>query len=652
MLGLLCDGLVQSEFDSVSALQIQSWQSQLLVLQNAVRLLIAEVPSSGSDLIILEYVIPVLRRRIDCVLLSQDKVFVIEYKGGATTSAKSAVIQVTDYALDLGDFHEHCRSVQIFALALGQFSDISDTASDKVRVTSNSQDLFKVLFELISREPIHPPIHKENWRNGRYFPVPHVVQAAVSSFNNHDVAELAHSRADKGSLSRTVDALVSAVSLAQKTDSKHLLVVTGVPGAGKTLAGLLAVSQVTEKLDISQEQATYLSGNIPLVRVIREALYRDRKEKEQARSVQFNRRTRRRDIENLVHEMHRFVTDSYGKSSPPVARMIVFDEAQRAWSQTKNLKKFQRDVSEPEMVIDMMDKHDGWAVVVALVGGGQEIHDGEAGLEAWGTAVLKFPEWRVWSSQPAILGGPSVAGSRLFPANVTPPNLEVKSELHLDVSFRALNAESSAGWVNAILDGRISEARTLSEADLPIVRTRNLETARNWLKEHQLGSRRVGLVASSAAERLRSIGVETPTFSFMQGIDYVRWFLDPAGDIRSSNQLEVALSEFEVQGLELDYVGLVWGGDLLFDDDGPVVRKFSGSAWQKSISKSDLDSLSDSRKRQYQEGLNRYRVLMTRFRSGMVIYVPPGNAADETVLPQNFDLVFQYLEKCGIRSLD
>lgn len=445
---------------------------------------------------------------------------------------------------------------------------------------------------------------------------------------------------------------MNAVSIAQDANSKLLLIVTGVPGAGKTLAGLRAVSQVTERLDLSRQQATYLSGNIPLVKVIREALYRDRKEKEKACNVPFKSRTRRRDIENLVHEMHRFVTDSYGKGSPPVARMIVFDEAQRAWSRAKNLKKFQRDVSEPELVIELMDKHDGWAVVVALVGGGQEIHDGEAGLEAWGTAVSKFPDWKVWSSQAALSGGPSVAGSRLFTANDIPVNVQVKSELHLDVSFRALNAESSAAWVNAFLSGRTSEARTLAGSNLPIVRTRNLEKARNWLKEHQLGSRRVGLVASSAAERLRAIGIETPTFSFMQGIDYVRWFLNPAGDIRSSNQLEVALSEFEVQGLELDYVGLVWGGDIIFGDDGLVVRKFGGSSWQTSISRSDLDSSTDSKRRMYQEGLNRYRVLMTRFRSGMVIYVPPGNSADATVQPQDFELIFQYLGRCGVRSLD
>lgn len=205
LLGLLTDGLAQSGFDSISALQIQSWKTQLSVLQDAVKLLLNEVPSSGSDLIILEYVIPVLRRRIDCVLLTKDKVIVIEYKGGTTTTAKSALLQATDYALDLSDFHEYCRSVQIFALALGQFIDHAQTASDKVWLAWNSQDLFSILIELITREPLYPAINQDIWRTGRYFPVPHVVQAAVSAFNNHDVADIAHSRADKGSLSRTID---------------------------------------------------------------------------------------------------------------------------------------------------------------------------------------------------------------------------------------------------------------------------------------------------------------------------------------------------------------------------------------------------------------------------------------------------------------
>lgn len=343
-----------------------------------------------------------------------------------------------------------------------------------------------------------------------------------------------------------------------------------MPGAGKTLAGLNAVQLLAHELDLDVEQASFLSGNSPLVAVIQEAL---------KRSIGSRKRDVGRSVRSRIREIHRFVRDSYGDTRPPADRLIVFDEAQRAWTAAKNFKKFERDVSEPEMVLEIMGRHDGWAVIIALVGGGQEIHGGEAGLAAWGDAIAMHPEWEIIASPEAVTGGPEVAGSRLFREghpNLEATKVQLDATLHLAVSKRSYETDVTAAWVNAVLDGRVSEAETLATKGLPVHMTRDMHVARSWLMANAKGNRRAGLVASSGAARLRADGVETPTFKFLQGIDYVKWFLEPSGDHRSSNQLEVALSKFEMQGLEIDLAGLLWGGDLVFPDGQVVARSLRG----------------------------------------------------------------------------
>ncbi len=643
--GRLANGLVAAGFESVAALQLGSWRGQIQALQAALRKVISKLPGSSEDTILLEYTIPVIRRRLDALIIHDDKIVVIEYKEGHSARAKAALRQAQDYALDLADFHEHSRDVQLFPVAVGSFPDWPGESICSRGVAVSVPSLAHVLIHIFSKDIQYRPIDQGLWARGRYFPVPQIVEAAVAAFNGHRVQELALSRADPGSLDRSKQLIVEAVARARQTNSKILCVLTGVPGAGKTLAGLNAVSEVVAELHLETEQATYLSGNTPLVNVLREALYRDRKRR--------GERVTRRSLDVLIQEMHRFVKDVYDEDKAPAARMIVFDEAQRAWSQEKNRKKFQRSISEPGMVFEVMDRHDGWAVVVALVGGGQEIHSGEAGLEEWGDAISSYPNWTIWASPAAVEGGPALAGSRLFRDRTTCTNVLLqKADLHLNVSLRSIDAENSAAWVNSMLEGKSDDAAAIARKGLPIYRCRSIQALRRWLSENQFGSRRSGLVASSSAERLRAVGVETPTYSFMGGIQYVRWFLEPSGDVRSSNQLEVALSEFEVQGLELDFVGLLWGGDLLFDSAGPIVRRFSGASWQNGIRKPV--SLFDDEKveKAYQEGINRYRVLMTRYRKAMVIFVPEGASNDPTRSPDEFDRVFEYLGACGLRELD
>jgi len=356
-----------------------------------------------------------------------------------------------------------------------------------------------------------------------------------------------------------------------------------------------------------------------------------------------------RSVRSRIREIHRFVRDTYTDIRPPADRLIVFDEAQRAWTAAKNLKKFEREISEPEMVLEIMGRHNGWAVIVALVGGGQEIHGGEAGLAAWGDAIAKHGQWEVITSPEAVLGGPSVAGSRLF--RETPgvrPIVRLDSALHLAISKRSYETDVTAAWVNAVLDGREEEARTLAADRLPIHLTRDIGAARCWLLARTKGHRRAGFVASSGAARLRADGVETPTFSFLGGIDYVKWFLEPAGDHRSSNQLEVAMSEFEMQGLEIDLAGLLWGGDLVFPQGQVVARRLKGRKWCEVGGIGDPQASADDPRTRIQ---NKYRVLLTRFRKGMVIFVPVGSADDLTRAAVDFDSVYQYLLRCGVCPL-
>jgi hypothetical protein len=300
------------------------------------------------------------------------------------------------------------------------------------------------------------------------------------------------------------------------------------------------------------------------------------------------------------------------------------------------------------MVLDIMGRHEGWAVIVALVGGGQEIHGGEAGLAAWGDAIAKHPGWEVTTSPEAVLGGPSVAGSRLFRESYPATRIEQAQALHLSVSKRSYETEVTAPWVNAVLEGRVNDANTLAAKGLPIYITRDINVARSWLHANAKGDRRAGLIASSGAARLRADGVETPTFDFLGGIDYVKWFLEPAGDHRSSNQLEVALSEFEMQGLEIDLAGLLWGGDLVFPEGQPVARTLKGRKWCLVSGTGDPQASADDPFTRIQ---NKYRVLLTRFRKAMVIFVPTGSADDATRVPADFDSVYQYLLSCGVRSL-
>jgi hypothetical protein len=467
--------------------------------------------------------------------------------------------------------------------------------------------------------------------------VPTIIEAAEALFAGHNVREIAHSHAGATNLTLTSDKLVEIIQRAQQQRLKVACFVTGVPGAGKTLAGLNVAHNPVLRQQ-GRPPGVFLSGNGPLVRIVSAAIARD-----------FKRRTKtggaERTTGTFIQNVHAFVRDALDKpDKPPAENVIIFDEAQRAWDAAHNEKKTGSEFSEPETVLSIMDRHQDWAAVVALVGGGQEIHDGEAGLAEWGRSLReRFCHWQVAASPQALVGDASVAGHRLFSdGNSSTVRIIHEPALHLDVNVRSFRAKRLAEWVEAVLAGDAAKARGIATdlREFPVALTRSLATARAWLRERARGLRRCGLVASSGAIRLRADGLELSS-GFRQGNRdlYVHWFLDDPSDVRSSNQLEVAASEFECQGLELDWVGVCWGGDFVSDASagGWVFRNFSGKRWTAVPNEIDRRYL-----------LNTYRVLLTRAREGMVVWVPAGDISDLTRPRECFDPTAEFLLGCGL----
>jgi hypothetical protein len=483
LLGKLTSGLANEGFDA-TALTTFSWQREIAELQAAFRQLLDMLPPATRWPILFEYVLPIVGQRVDCILLADDMIYVIEYKGGSSVSARAALQQAQEYALNLVDFHEASRRRTAIPIAVGAFktSIPLDVSSEHQGAAVSPIDFPDTI---VRSNRIwggkSTPINASEWNNSRYFPVPTIVQAASAIYRDHDVKDLAHSRAGTDNLETTQNAVGASVRDGRLRGVKKLIVITGVPGAGKTLAGLNAVQLLAQELNLDVEQASFLSGNGPLVAVIQEALIR---------SIGSRKKGVARSVRSRIREIHRFVRDSYGDTRAPADRLIVFDEAQRAWTAARNLKKFGRDLSEPEMVLEIMGRHDGWAVIVALVGGGQEIHGGEAGLAAWGDAIAKHPEWEVITSPEAVLGGPSVAGSRLFREGYSEvTKVEIEPAFHLAISKRSYETDVTAAWVNAVLDGRPEEAKTLAVKGLPIHPTREIQVARSWLLAKAKGNR-------------------------------------------------------------------------------------------------------------------------------------------------------------------
>lgn len=617
-----------------------AWQEQINILRPGLDGL------DGS--IFFEFDIPRMGRRIDVVLLIRSVVFVIEFKAGATSFGKAALEQVWDYALDLKNFHEASHKATVVPILIAtearsaQSPKIGTARPDGVYdpIVTNPEAL-RIAIDRVLDMAHGPDLLSEVWRQGRYRPTPTILEAALALYNGHSVAEISKSDASATNLTQTASAISEIIEASKRDNRKSICLVTGVPGAGKTLVGLNVAT--THQDAETGLHSTFLSGNQPLVTVLQEALAKDQAQRAKESGDRLTLSNARSRVKAFIQNVHHFRDNGLIEPGPPSDHVVLFDEAQRAWNrdQTRSFMKRKKgqpnfQMSEPEFLISCMDRHSDWAVIVGLIGGGQEINTGEAGIGEWLDALDRsFPTWRIHVSDRLTDTEYGVADRvRSLP----PDRVSIHPDLHLAVSMRSFRAENVSLFVKQLLDidqvGAEQTFRTL-RSNYPIVLTRDLSRAKQWLREKARGTERYGIVVSSQAERLRpqAIHVKAP-------MDPKHWFLADSDDIRSSYFLEDVATEFHVQGLELDWSCVVWDADFRRAGAGWDHWRFKGSKWQR-INK--LES------QKYQK--NAYRVLMTRARQGMVIVVPEGDDADLTRNRKFYDATFDYLASVGLDSI-
>ena len=645
--------------------QRDAWMEEICVMKS----ILCKLGVQGH--IIFEYTIPRLGKRIDVTLLVDCIVFCLEFKAGEDCFNANDKEQVWDYALDLKNFHEESADLTIVPILVATEAESIDNElvfsyyDDKVYepLFANSKTLLPLLQNVIEKEPCRITINPKDWIYSRYSPTPTIIQAASALYMNHSVEDITKHEADKAGIDSCTKFILDVIRESKERKQKSICFVTGVPGAGKTLVGL--------NVAIQQEQgdlAVYLSGNGPLVKVLTEALARDKVAKEKAKGIRCTKTEAERQVSRFIQIIHRYRDNMLAKLKLPingeieidpnkvssaaknnaaeVENVAIFDEAQRMWdmrhlsawlARKKGIANF--PMSEGEFLIWSLDQHKDWATIVCLVGGGQEINSGEGGIGLWIQALNEsFPDWEIYISN--NLTDKEYAEGNVAELLAYNAHVHTCPDLHLAVSQRSFRAETLSLFVHQLLDRDVEAARKTYEQiseRYPIVLTRDLAKAKEWLREHARGSERYGMLVSSKAFRLKPLAIDIRTQA-----DIVPWFLNPITDIRSSLFLEDVATEFDIQGLELDWTCLVWDGDFRFD---PKSKK-----WQHFNFRSDRwQNINQEEGRAYQ--LNAYRVLMTRARQGMVICVPEGSVADVTRKPEFYDGTYNYLKGLGIDDI-
>ena len=648
----------------------QSWVEEIDTLREALE------AYSGRGSLYFEYNIPRMGRRADVIVLIDGIVFVVEYKTAEQRFTREAMVQVWDYALDLKNFQEGCLDRILIPILVAPkekdshchltLKHFEDMVYEPLMVNRKKlPKMFGAVLEGVVYKD-KPTLDDDQWAKSGYSPTPTIIEAAIALYEENTVEEITK---HGGDIDKASEELCHIIDHCREKKRKAICFITGVPGAGKTLIGLnTAIDQFNRG-----EKAVYLSGNFPLVEVLQEALTRDyvRRDKIRAKAEKrkaYTKAEAKSKVKAFIQMIHHY-RDLYlegtevkdGRIVPiegyfqshtdkayiPVEHVAIFDEAQRAWTQAE-LKRFMREkkgikdfpYSEPEYLISCMDRQTDWGLVVCLVGNGQAINKGEAGLKEWIESVHRsYPSWDVYMSDFLVTSN-DVSKEDLA---LIHKQLIAKEELHLTMSMRSFRSEKVSLFVNQLLDLQKEEATaTLCELEkYPIVLTRSLDTAKQWLRSHARGSERFGLLASSKAERLKAIGINV-----RYQPDFVHWFLEDDSDIRSSNCLEDTLTEFKVQGLEIDWACVTWDADLRLSKDGMSWQHFqlrSGTQWQK---------INKEINKEYQ--INAYRVLLTRARQGMVIVVPNGDNSvppDETRKPEWYDGIYSYLKSLGLEEI-
>lgn len=631
--------------ESLKLKQNNAWEKQIEILKDG-------LCGFKRGAIYFEFSIPRMGKRADNILVIDGLIFVLEFKVGSKEYDQQSINQVLDYCLDLQNFHEGSHENKLVPILIStEGEDISNSPELSNNIFSvlkcNRKNFGIEVSNLLSIEN-HTTIDIELWETSTYKPTPTIIEAAQALYRNHNVEDITRNEAGSN-LIITSNSLNRIINKTKESNSKSICFVTGTPGAGKTLVGLNIVNE-REKLD-ENENAVFLSGNGPLVTVLREALARDRQLTASKRNEKIKINDARREFNAKIQNIHHFRDEYFKSVEAPNEKVVVFDESQRAWNLDKTVK-FVREKypdltfskSEPDFLIDFMDRHEGWCCIICLVGGGQEINTGEAGIEEWIVALKNnYPHWKPYFSNSIVETynylheKDSIEWSK--------QNGNKKEELHLAVSMRSFRSKKLSEFVEALLKLKEQDAKKLHEEifeSYPIRITRHLPTAKKWIKEQQRGTEKSGLVVSSSARRLRAHGIdsENGVRSNSDKSKIINWFLAKNDDIRSSSFLEVPATQFAIQGLELDWICLAWGGDLSYNGESWDYRDFRGNCWVRRGQEVNKTFL-----------LNTYRVLLTRARQGMVLYVPFGDNQDKTRPPEYYNKTFEYLKNIGIIEL-
>lgn len=631
--------LVKHSFE-VNKDQSDAWENQISELQNRL-----EKCGMEGD-IIFEYDIVRLGKRIDVILLIRHMVFSLEFKNGKDIFTAQDAQQAEDYAIDIKNFHKESEDLYVCPILIATKAEpykkvqSSGCYPDKQihLQRENIETLIPKVSSIVDLYGEDKEIDFEKWFNSPYYPTPTIVAAAVEAYSSHNLSQIAQSEAGQENINLCEEKINEVINKAQTNKRKCVCFVTGVPGAGKTLVGL---DVVAKNMDEGKKNlSVYLSGNGPLVEFLREALKRSVKAKKQ-----FNRETEAA-INTLIQSSYAFKKDNASHNHATPENILIFDEAQRVWNKEKMTSKHKENplmaVSEPHLLFSIMDRHQDWAVMICLVGLGQDIYDGEVGINEWFRCGIEdFKEWELYYS-PEIFG-------QVEDKNINREMIEGCDrchpipELHLKTSIRSFRADKQCQFVDALLDNKPDEAKevyNIISEKYPIYITRDYETAKNWVRNQVRGSQRSGVLACSSAQRLKPEGIYVPT-----DIDVKNWFLAPSDDLRSSNMLEIVASEFKVQGLEIDWAIVCWDADLRRKEgkNDWDYYSFRGTRWNRR-----------NKPEQKRYLLNSYRVLLTRARQGMILFVPKGvdPEVDETRNSEYYDNIYSYLLKCGIEELE
>jgi hypothetical protein len=620
-------------------LQKNAWIKQIEILKTTLK-------DFEKGQVYFEFSIPRMGKRVDNVLIINDLIFVLEFKVGDTHYQKHSIDQVVDYCLDLQNFHEGSHDEKLIPIL------ISTKAEDIINEFNVNNNLFEPLkanqnnlSEVINQTlalSTDIQINVDDWENSIYKPTPTIIEAAQALYKGHNVKEISRHDAGAINLSKTTDCINKVIETAKRENKKSICFLTGVPGAGKTLAGL-NIANERMKAD-EDEHAVFLSGNGPLVDVLREALSRDEVATSKENGEPITKKVAAIKANAFIQNIHHFRDDNLISQKAPVEKVVVFDEAQRAWAkeQVSSFMKRKKGVedfnmSEPEFLISVMDRHKDWCTIICLIGGGQEINTGEAGVSEWLSSLKNnYPNWDIHYSNLISTDDNYLSDNEL--RNWIKDVATEKSELHLSVSVRSFRSEKISELMHEIIEANLNRAKVLIKEvknDFPIYITRDLSTAKNWLREKANGTERIGLVGSSGGRRLRPLGIDVKN-----EISAPNWFLNNSDDIRSSYFLEEVATEFDIQGLEIDWVCLAWDINYYFKDDKWNCQNFSGTKWQKIHNEHDKTYLQ-----------NAYRVLLTRARQGLIIFIPEGDDLDHTRPKEHYDNTFNYFKRCGIEII-